>query len=142
MRIEPYRRKALFYETDAMGCVHHSNFIRWFEEARTYYMEEMGFGYKETVENKIDLALTGLSCEYKAMVYFSDEVAIELSLSDITPSRLTCGYTVTNVATGRLCARGKTHHCYFHSEKKRPVSLKKQIPELYEIFTAFARQEG
>lgn len=138
MEITPYRRNAFFYETDAMGCVHHANFIRWFEETRTYYMEKMGFGYQKSVENGIDLALTGLSCQYRAMVYFNDTVTIELALPQITPSRLTCAYTVADAETGALRATGETHHCYFHNEKRRPVSLKKQLPELYDIFLAFA----
>lgn len=45
--IKPYEHRVQYYETDQMGIVHHSNYIRWFEEARTYVLEEMGFGYKE-----------------------------------------------------------------------------------------------
>ena len=30
----PYDHKVQYYETDGMGIVHHSNYIRWFEEAR------------------------------------------------------------------------------------------------------------
>ena len=33
-----YQHKVQYYETDQMGIVHHSNYIRWFEEARTDYM--------------------------------------------------------------------------------------------------------
>ena len=43
--IRPYERRVQYYETDKMGIVHHSNYIRWFEEARTALMEEGGFGY-------------------------------------------------------------------------------------------------
>ena len=38
-----------YYETDQMGVVHHSNYIRWFEEARTQLFEELGLGYKGMV---------------------------------------------------------------------------------------------
>ena len=37
-----YRRRANYYETDQMGIVHHSNHIRYFEEARLYYMHNIG----------------------------------------------------------------------------------------------------
>ena len=40
-----YRHKVQYYETDKMNCVHHSNYIRWFEEARTFLMDQGGFGY-------------------------------------------------------------------------------------------------
>ena len=45
--IKPYIRKVQYYETDQMGFVHHSNYIRWFEEARCDFMEQMGMGYGE-----------------------------------------------------------------------------------------------
>lgn len=41
-----YEHHAQYYETDQMGCVHHSNYIRWMEEARVSLMEQMGCGYK------------------------------------------------------------------------------------------------
>ena len=36
-----YERKVNYYETDAMAIVHHSNYIRWFEEARMDYMDKL-----------------------------------------------------------------------------------------------------
>ena len=30
----PYCHKVQYYETDRMGVTHHSNYIRWMEEAR------------------------------------------------------------------------------------------------------------
>ena len=41
----PYDHKVQYYETDGMGIVHHSNYIRWFEEARVDLLEQLGFGY-------------------------------------------------------------------------------------------------
>ena len=45
--MEAYTHKVLYYETDQMGIVNHSNYIRWFEEARTDFMEQLGMGYAE-----------------------------------------------------------------------------------------------
>ena len=42
MPIEPYFRRVFYYETDRMGFVHHSNYIRWLEEARMDYMRKLG----------------------------------------------------------------------------------------------------
>ena len=41
----PYEHKVQYYETDGMGIVHHSNYIRWFEEARVDLLEQLGYGY-------------------------------------------------------------------------------------------------
>ena len=40
-----YKRKAQYHETDQMGIIHHSNYVRWMEEARIAFMESLGFGY-------------------------------------------------------------------------------------------------
>ena len=41
MEIKPYERMVYYYETDRMGIVHHSNYIRWFEEARLDWMKQI-----------------------------------------------------------------------------------------------------
>jgi acyl-CoA thioester hydrolase len=30
-----------------MGIIHHANYMKWMEEARIAFMEEIGFGYKK-----------------------------------------------------------------------------------------------
>ena len=42
-KIMNYIHQAQYYETDQMGIIHHSNYIRWMEEARIAYMDELGF---------------------------------------------------------------------------------------------------
>ena len=43
--VHQYGRKVNYYETDQMGVVHHSNYIRWMEETRVAYLEKIGVGY-------------------------------------------------------------------------------------------------
>ncbi|MDL2253720.1 acyl-CoA thioesterase [Ruminococcaceae bacterium OttesenSCG-928-I18] len=134
MEITPFIRKANYYETDQMGIIHHSNYIRWFEEARIDYMEKMGYGYEKANEAGIDFALLGLCCEYKSMVRFGDTVRIIARVIHFTPSRMTVGYRVLDEKTGELRTTGESRHCYFDNRKRRPVSLKKALPELYAKF--------
>jgi acyl-CoA thioester hydrolase len=132
--IKPLIRKANYYETDQMGIIHHSNYIRWFEEARVDFMEQAGFGYDEATLKGIDFALTGLSCEYKSMVRFGETVQIAANISELTNARMYVSYEVRDVKTGELRTTGETRHCFWDSVRKRPVSLKKALPELYELF--------
>ena len=39
-----YTHVVQYYETDRMGITHHSNYIRWMEEARVAMLEDMGYG--------------------------------------------------------------------------------------------------
>ena len=56
MEITAYRHKVQYYETDQMKVVHHSNYIRWFEEARTDFLEKSGFS-KESMFAKPTIIL-------------------------------------------------------------------------------------
>ena len=71
-----FERKANYYETDQMGIVHHSNYIRWFEEARLYYMEAIGLPYELMEEAGIFIPVLGVSCDYKVSVRFAETVCI------------------------------------------------------------------
>ncbi|SHK10527.1 acyl-CoA thioester hydrolase [Anaerocolumna jejuensis DSM 15929] len=137
MNIRPYVRKAQYYETDQMGIIHHANYIHWMEEARVDFMEQVGFGYDRAVKEGIDFALLGLSCEYKSMVSFGDTVNIEVSISALTVTKMTVHYQITDAVTGKLRTTGESIHCYFDSNRKRPVSLKKVLPELYDLFASY-----
>ena len=134
MIILPYTRKAQYYETDQMGVIHHSNYIRWFEEARVDFLQQIGFPYERVESMGITLAVLGLSCEYKTSVLFGDTVHVQVKQKACSHSRMTIGYDVTDAATGELRATGETHHFYFKKINSRPVSLKKAIPELYDLF--------
>jgi len=136
MIIKPYCRKANFYETDQMGIIHHSNYIRWFEEARVDLMEQINFNYEKVNQYGIDFALLDVYCEYKSMVHFGDIVEIQVSLSKLEEMKLIIDYKITNPKTGKICTLGKTSHFYYDNNRKRPVSLRKEIPELYEIFSS------
>ncbi|MEL7610227.1 MAG: acyl-CoA thioesterase [Bacillota bacterium] len=136
MNINPYSRKTHYYETDQMGIIHHANYIHWFEEARVDLMEQMGFGYDRAMSSGIDFALLGVSCEYKSMVRFGDTVNIQVSIASLTFTQMTVRYQITDAESGKLRAVGESRHCYYDSNKKSPVSLKKALPELYDLFAS------
>mgnify|MGYP002537819121 FL=1 len=52
MTLTPYKRKAFYYETDRMDIIHHSNYVRWLEEARVDLMEQLGCPFHEIEERE------------------------------------------------------------------------------------------
>ena len=40
---EVYTHRVKYYETDKMGVTHHSNYVRWMEEARVDFMDKIGY---------------------------------------------------------------------------------------------------
>jgi len=136
MVIKPYQRKANFYETDQMGIIHHSNYIRWFEEARVDFLEQINYGYDKAIEHGIDFALLDVFCEYKSMVRFGDIVNIYLTLPELKEMKMTINYKIIDSKTEGIRTLGKTQHFFYDNNKKRPVSLKRVMPKLYEIFNS------
>ena len=96
-----YERKINYYETDKMGVVHHSNYIRYFEEARTYWLEELEMPFELLEENNITIPVLRVSCEYKHHVTFGDTILIRTYMKEYTGVRMTVGYDVTDKKTGK-----------------------------------------
>jgi acyl-CoA thioester hydrolase len=129
-----YIHKIQFYETDAMGVVHHSNYIRFFEEARVDFMDRIGFGYEKSIEAGIDIPVLSAICEYKSMAHFGESLIVSAKITHIMPTKMTVSYCVTDFETGNLRATGETRHCFFSRAKGRPTALSKELPDLYELF--------
>lgn len=139
-QIKPFRRKANYYETDRMDIVHHSNYIRWFEEARVHMLEEIGCPF-ETIEARgLVNPVLSMECEYKYPVKFADEFQVDCYLTQFNGCKYVVEYVVTNLTTGKLACKGKSSHCFTDVDLK-PVRIKNSHPDIYEIFNNFLKGE-
>lgn len=128
-----YERRINYYETDKMGIVHHSNYIRFLEEARCSMLDEMGIPYSYLEEQKIMIPVLGVNCSFKQHVTFDDIIIIEPYIKDFNGVRLTVGYNVTNKKNGNVVLTGETKHC-FTDTSLRPIRLQKTFPDIYDKF--------
>ncbi len=126
--MEGYIRRVCYHETDKMGITHHSNYIKWMEEARVDYLEKMGFGYAKMEKEGIVSPVIGVECQYKQPTTFDDRVKIEVFIEDFKGVRLTVGYRMTKLKTGALVLTGKTIHCFVDREGS-PIRLSRRFPE-------------
>lgn len=123
-----YIHKVQYYETDKMGITHHSNYIRWMEEARVDFLDRIGYGYAKLENDGIISPVVGVECQYKHPTTFDDEVEITVGVEEFKGVRLVIRYQMTNIATGNLVLKGKTMHCFTDINGK-PIVLKKHFPE-------------
>lgn len=130
--IIPYERGVHYYETDQMQVVHHSNYIRWFEEARIDYMGQIGLAYDEMERNGIIIPVLGVACEYKQAIKYGDKVDIFCKLESLTAVKFSVSYEVRNKVDGRIHATGTSKHCFVDKNLK-PLSLKRSFPEWYHV---------
>ena len=126
--------KVQYYETDQMQIVHHSNYIKWFEEARTYLMDEMNFGYAQMEEEGIVIPVLSVYSEYKTMARFGDTVEIKATITEFTGVKLIVSYEIRDSETKEVRCLGETKHAFLDKETYRPLSLKRKHKEIYELF--------
>ena len=124
-----YRRKAQYHETDQMGIIHHSNYVKWMEEARMDLMDQMGLSYKQMEEMEIISPVLSIAVEYHSMVHFDDTVVIETKITRYNGIKMDVEYRMTDKETGELRTTGKSSHCFLNRSGK-PISLKRSYPEL------------
>lgn len=141
LELHPYLHKVQFYETDGMSIVHHGNYILWMEEARTDFMDQIGWSYHHAVDAGIDFAVTDVSCKYRSMTRFGETVAIHMAVESLSPAKMQLSYRMVNADTGELRAEGASGHFFYDRAKARPVALKKALPELWELLRSL-HEEG
>lgn len=126
-------RNINYYETDRMGIVHHSNYIRFMEESRIEFMKKMNLPYDMLENNGILIPVLGVSCDYKTHVSFGDTIVIHCYIKNYNGVRLNMQYEMYNKKTGALVLTGETKHCFTNAELK-PINLKKNYHNFHKLF--------
>ena len=128
-----FERKINYYETDKMGVVHHSNYIRYMEEARGSWLENIEMPFSLLEENGITIPVLGVNCDYKYHVTFGDTIIIKPFIKEYSGVRMTVGYDIKDKTTGKTVLTGETKHC-FTDKNLKPINLKKYAPEFSNKF--------
>ena len=126
-RPQPYRHEVKYYECDRMGITHHSNYVRFMEEARVDWMDQLGYGFDRMEAEGVVSPVIAVDCRYRHSTTFKDIIEIQVDVADISPLKITFAYTM-HVADRIVCTATSTH-CFM--ENGRPVELAKRFPELY-----------
>ena len=132
-----YEHKIQYYETDQMKIVHHSNYIRWFEEARVSLLETIDCSYDKLEKMGIVSPVLGVTAEYKSMSRFGETVAIETRMTYYNGVKFSLFYTIRDKETGVIRCTGESRHCFLN-EQGMPLSLKRSYPEVHRIFEEMA----
>lgn len=136
MEIQVYKHKIQYYETDQMGVVHHSNYIRWMEEARVDLMDQLGVTMTQIEDMGMVIPVVSISCEYRTMARFGETVEVYLKLKSYNGIKLFFDYVIKDCTTGETRLTASSSHCFLTKEGKL-ISLKKSYPEIHQIFEAY-----
>ncbi|MBQ0027291.1 MAG: acyl-CoA thioesterase [Lachnospiraceae bacterium] len=135
--MELYKHTVQYYETDKMGIVHHSNYIRWMEEARIDFLDKIGWNYAKLEENGIVSPVVSLNCNYKLPTVFGDVVSIGVNVEEFKGVKLVIGYEMKN-EDGIIVCTANSSHCFLDGNG-RPIILKKRFLEFAETLEQLAK---
>jgi acyl-CoA thioester hydrolase len=124
-----YRRRVQFYETDAQGVLHHSNYFRLFEEARGELLRSLGIPYSKLREEGYEVVLLEAECRFKKPILYDEEVCVEIRLDSM--DRYFFGFSYRLSVENDLRAEGKTKHCFVR--EGRLTSIPKKVRELFDV---------
>lgn len=132
-----YQHEVKYYETDKMGITHHSNYIRWMEEARLDFFNQLGLRYDELGKQGIISPVVSVQCQYKLPTTFPELISIDVTVESISPARYTVSYVMRN-ASGKVVCEAKSEHCFINTEGKI-VRINKEYPEFHEKLIAMCK---
>ena len=131
-----YEHVVQYYETDKMGITHHSNYIKWMEEARIDFLEHIGWNYARLESLGIVSPVVSIECKYKVTTTFSDIVHISVSVEEFKGVKLSLRYHMIN-GEDKIVCEAKSEHCFLNLQGT-PIRLKREFPEFYNTLTELA----
>lgn len=101
-------KKTIFYhDTDCGGVVYYGNYLKFFEEARTLYMQEKGFSIPELMKKGLFFVVARQEVEYKYPLQYADVIDVSTKILEVSDIKIVFENIITN-QNGKLCTKGKT----------------------------------
>ena len=116
---KPYLHQVKYYECDRMGVTHHSNYIRFMEEARIDWMDQLGYGFERMEAEGIVSPVVAISCNYKRTTTFKDLIEIQVKVGEMSELKISFTYTASRSST-RRSRRTWNKGAQYQRNTKRP----------------------
>lgn len=129
-----YKHRVQYYETDKMGIVHHSNYIRWMEEARVDFLDHIGYGYDKLEADGVMSPVISVNCNYRKSTKFHDDINIDVKVKKFDGIRLVIKYLMYN-EQDELVFEGESSHCFLDGEG-RLIRLKTKFTDFYNMLAS------
>ncbi|MCR5145292.1 MAG: acyl-CoA thioesterase [Lachnospiraceae bacterium] len=132
--MQAYIHQVQYYETDKMGITHHSNYVRWMEEARVNFLTQIDWPMTKLEEMGLISPVLNVNCDYKKTTTFSDTVSIMVSVKEFKGVKLFLSYEMKD-QKGDIVCTGTSSHAFLDTNG-RPVKMKKDYPEFFDAISA------
>jgi len=127
--------RVIYADTDAMGIVYHTNYIRWFELGRNELMRQLGVAYTELEKLGLNLPLTKVSCHYLAPAKYDHLIIVETKFDYIKRASIKFNSKIWDENQEKLLVEGYTIHACTNTEGKirRIPRLLLELTDKYNI---------
>ncbi len=112
--------KVRYCETDQMGFVHHSNYLKYFELARLDWLNKLGVSYKKIEENGILFPVIYSEINYLFPLKFDNLFFVKVGIEELPVSRLKLNYEIETFENKKICF-GKVHLAFLNSINNKPT---------------------
>jgi len=120
-----------YYETDQMGVVHHSNYIRYFECARNTLMAEGGFPISVCEEEGVVIPVVSVECKFHHPAKMGDVLRVTAVIDKTPLAKLVIKQEVWN-QDEKLCADGQVIVGFLDKNTGRPVRCPQKLVDIIE----------
>jgi acyl-CoA thioester hydrolase len=101
-----------YAETDAMGVVHHADYVVYFEEGRSDYMRQRDSNYAQVEASGYGLPVTELGARFVGAARYGQRVTVRTWIDEVRSRRLTFAYEVVEMDSGEVVVTGFTRHVW------------------------------
>ena len=108
-----------YHHTDQMGIVHHSNYVKFFEVARTEWLRAMGITYAEMECRGVMMPIVDVAVKYRNPALYDELISVTAFVDEAPMARMTFRYEVRG-EDGREIATGSTTLGFIDSQTRRP----------------------
>ena len=106
------KHRVKFFDTDTMGVVHHSNYIRWFETGRVEFLRKLGIDLNEMMSDGILFPIVEVNAKFHAPARFDDELEIETTAEALTKAKMKFNYVVRRRGEEKILAEGTSTNVF------------------------------
>mgnify|MGYP001450523286 CR=1 FL=1 len=123
--------RVIYADTDAMGVVYHTNYIKWFEVGRCELLRSIGYPYAVLEKSGIMLPVIECGCTYRMPAHYDEVLEVTARVAEMKGATVTIDYDIKRQETGELLVTGFTKHAITNMELK-PIRLRDKYRALYD----------
>ena len=121
-----------YHHTDQMGVVHHSNYVKFFEVARTEWLRANGLTYAEMERRGVMMPIVDVAVKYRNPALYDELLSVTAFVDEMPMARMTFRYEVRG-EDGRDIASGSTTLGFVDRETRRPQRAPQWLLDIIKL---------